>query len=82
MRFAHACTLAFLASMPLLASAAHADGTRASAGREPAFRQTAPKECTRLNGRVGYYGNPWCTPAEQRAWDVWDARRLRLSAGK
>jgi len=33
------------------------------------------KDCTRLNGRWGYYGNPWCTPAEQLRWDRWDARR-------
>lgn len=34
-----------------------------------------PKDCTRLNGRRGYYGNPWCTPEEQHAFDLWDARR-------
>lgn len=40
-------------------------------------RNAAPlKDCTRLNGRWGYYGNPWCTPAEQRAFDVWEARRI------
>jgi len=33
------------------------------------------KDCTRLNGRWGYYGNPWCTPSEQLRWDRWDARR-------
>jgi len=35
--------------------------------------QTPPKDCTRLNGRFGYYGNPWCTPVEQRLWDRWIA---------
>lgn len=44
-------------------SARHKDGSR-------------PKDCTRYNGRWGYYGNPWCTPAEQRAFDIWDARRI------
>jgi hypothetical protein len=34
------------------------------------------KDCTRLNGRWGYYGNPWCTPAEQLAFDRAEARRL------
>lgn len=34
------------------------------------------KDCTRLNGRWGYYGNPWCTPAEQRAFDRWEAKHL------
>jgi hypothetical protein len=33
------------------------------------------KDCTRFNGRWGYYGNPWCTPAEQLRWDRWDAQR-------
>lgn len=35
------------------------------------------KDCTRFNGRWGYYGNPWCTAQEQRAFDLWDARRHR-----
>jgi len=35
------------------------------------------KDCTRVNGRFGYYGNPWCSPAEQRAWDRAQARRFR-----
>jgi hypothetical protein len=34
------------------------------------------KDCTRINGRWGYYGNPWCTPAEQLAWDRAEAHRL------
>jgi hypothetical protein len=34
------------------------------------------KDCTRVNGRWGYYGNLWCTPAEQQAWDRAEARRL------
>ena len=33
------------------------------------------KDCTRLNGKGGYYGNPWCSPAEQLRWDRWDAHR-------
>ncbi len=44
------------------------------AGR--AYAQVPLKDCTRLNGRWGYYGNPWCTPAEQLRWDRWDARRF------
>jgi hypothetical protein len=35
------------------------------------------KDCTRLNGRVGYYANPWCTPAEQDRFDRWDAKRVK-----
>ena len=49
----------------------------ADAGRKGV--RTAPpplKDCTRINGRWGYYGNPWCTPAEQLAFDRAEARRL------
>ncbi len=52
----------------------------ADRGTPSASRKAAPaapvKECTRFNGRVGYYGNPWCTPAEQARWDRYEARRL------
>jgi hypothetical protein len=45
-------------------------------GKAPRVYADAPvKDCTRLNGRWGYYGNPWCSPAEQLRWDRWDARR-------
>jgi hypothetical protein len=36
------------------------------------------KDCTRFNGRYGYYGNPWCTPREQARFDRWQARRHSL----
>ena len=53
----------------------------AEPGKYDASRQVAStarlKNCTRLNGRMGYYGNPWCTPAEQARWDRWDARRTQ-----
>ena len=38
-----------------------------------ATRDAPVKDCTRINGRYGYYGNPWCTPAEQARWDRWSA---------
>jgi len=38
--------------------------------------QAPVKDCTRFNGRWGYYGNPWCTLAEQQAFDRAEARRL------
>jgi len=49
----------------------------------PSQRATAAplKDCTRVNGRYGYYGSPWCTPAEQKRWDVWDSRRQRRLSG-
>jgi hypothetical protein len=43
--------------------------------------ERAPKDCTRFNGRYGYYGNPWCTPEEQARWDRWDAQRLKARSG-
>ena len=52
-----------------LAASAEARGKRDKVVERPI------RDCTRLNGRVGYYGNPWCTPAEQLRWDRWDARR-------
>jgi hypothetical protein len=41
----------------------------------PDVRYTPPKDCTPINGRYGYYGNPWCSPGEQAAWDRWSAGR-------
>jgi hypothetical protein len=41
-----------------------------------AYADAPVKDCTRLNGRWGYYGNPWCSPAEQLRWDPWDVRRI------
>ncbi len=60
--------------MFVLPMQASADREKASALRQGV--SAAPvKDCTRFNGRYGYYGNPWCTPAEQARWDRWDARR-------
>ncbi|KWT65836.1 hypothetical protein APY04_2683 [Hyphomicrobium sulfonivorans] len=51
----------------------------ADARPQKAVRNHAPpvKDCTRINGRSGYYGNPWCTPSQQRAWDRATSRRGR-----
>ena len=42
--------------------------------------QSPYKDCTRINGRWGYYGNPWCTREEKLRWDRWDAARAARSA--
>ncbi len=67
-------------SILLVASAGMLCAPAAAAKRRsaPAW-QPAPvvKDCTPLNGRFGYYGNPWCSKAEQDAWDRASARRLR-----
>ena len=60
----------------LLVPASLAESQRPTAAREAETR-SPPKDCTRFNGRFGYYGNPWCTPAEQQRWDRWEANRLR-----
>ena len=57
---------------------AHAGSARPSQTRAGA----PPKECPRLNSRYGYYGNPWCTEAEQRVWDIWEARARKWSSEK
>jgi hypothetical protein len=64
----------------LLATAAVLAVPAESGSRAKARYLNAPpvKDCTRINGRWGYYGNPWCTPAEQYRWDRAEARRLGL----
>ncbi len=54
-----------------------------SAAEAKKFRpklSTPVKDCTRINGRWGYYGNPWCSKAEQLRWDRWDATRAARGA--
>ncbi len=67
--------IAAFATLGLLAAAP--PPVAAASGKPRAEPQPA-KECTRLDGRVGYYANPWCTPQEQRRWDIYESRRLRL----
>lgn len=50
------------------------DARTRKGARNPAL---AVKDCTRINGRFGYYANPWCTPSQQRAWDRASAPRRR-----
>ena len=63
------CVIA--ATAAVLAGPAGAKGDRGY----KAARDAPIKDCTRINGRYGYYGNPWCTPAEQARWDQWSAQR-------
>lgn len=39
----------------------------------------ADKDCTPINGRSGYYGNPWCDTGSYRLEDIW-LRENRASA--
>ena len=74
-----ALMLALLAGVTV--PAARADSDQASQ-LSTSLTADAPKQCPRLNNRYGYYANPWCTEAEQRAWDIWEARAFRRAAGK
>ncbi len=60
-----------------LATASTFAGSAESGSRKYAPATSAPlKDCTRYNGNWGYYGNPWCTKAEQALWDRAEARRI------
>ena len=67
-----------LTCITLALAVAVAAGAPSEAGSRKGARAVPPpvKDCTRVNGRWGYYGNPWCSPAEQQAWDRAEARRL------
>lgn len=68
--------IAVILAVSALPPAALAERGRTAAVRQPAGSPPV-KDCTRLNGRIGYYANPWCSPAEQERWDRWEAGRLR-----
>ena len=60
--------------MPILSAlilvAAMAVPAAADPGPGASRTRSAPiKDCTRFNGRFGYYGNLWCTKREQLIWD-------------
>ena len=59
----------------VLLTAVLASGAGEASKARRLYAEAPLKDCTRLNGRWGCYGNPWCTPAEQLRWDRWDARR-------
>lgn len=63
-------------SLPLIGALETASAERRNASRQAGMAQP-PKDCTRYNSRYGFYGNIWCTPAEQDRFDRWDAARLR-----
>ena len=51
-----------------LTFAASAGARRNNAG--PAKYQAAEPDCTPINGRYGYYGNPWCDTGSYRLEDI------------
>ncbi len=70
---AAAVVVAAFSTLPLAASA---DPAKTSRVRQSATL-SPPKDCTRFNGRFGYYANPWCSYAEQERWDRWEAARAK-----
>ncbi len=65
-----------IACMALVLTLAAALSLPAESRGKAGYRWQAPvKDCTRLNGRFGYYGNPWCSKAEQERWDRATSRR-------
>jgi hypothetical protein len=70
------CVLVILATIAV-AGVASAGEYRAHGSKRVNVREAPIKDCTRYNGRWGYYGNPWCTLAEQDRWDRWSAEPRR-----
>jgi hypothetical protein len=66
-----------LAVMPTVVDATEAQAASRKLRAIEPYGPLPPKDCTRLNGRYGYYGNPWCSRHEQLLWDRWEAERIR-----
>ncbi len=69
-------SLTCIALLLAVASASAVPAESGSRAKARYWNASPVKDCTRLNGRWGYYGNPWCSRAEQQAWDRAEARRL------
>ena len=69
----------FALALVLWATGAWAKDGRANGAGQPNLPHTPLKDCTRVNGRYGYYGNPWCNRLEQLRWNRWNARRRARS---
>lgn len=69
-------TTLLLAALPVVMTGTSADAAKKSRPLRQALSATPIKDCTRFNGRIGYYANPWCNAAEQDRWDRWDAKRV------
>ena len=68
-------SIVFALELVLWATGAWAKDGGAKGAGQPSLRHMPAKDCTRVNGRYGYYGNPWCNRLEQLRWDRWEARR-------
>jgi hypothetical protein len=72
-------SIVFALELVLWATGAWAKDGGAKGAGQPSLRDMPAKDCTRVNGRYGYYGNPWCNRLEQLRWDRWEARRRARS---
>lgn len=72
-------SIVFALELVLWATGAWAKDGGAKGAGQPSLRHMPAKDCTRVNGRYGYYGNPWCNRLEQLRWDRWEARRRARS---
>jgi len=73
-----ACAVVFVTAMSVAGEAANAGARHARGTARAADSQAPARDCTRFNGRYGYYGNLWCDERQQRQWDLWvDPRRVR-----
>ena len=76
--FGGALLIAAFAMAGLTIAGAGTAGAASGRTYKAARGDAAPlRDCTRINGRWGYYGNPWCTAAEQARWDRWSDRQSR-----
>ncbi len=72
-------SIVFSLELVLWATGAWAKDGGAKGAGQPSLRHMPAKDCTRVNGRYGYDGNPWCKVLEQLRWDRWTARRRARS---
>lgn len=70
--------IAFAVAATSQASAAHATKSKEKAWRAPPPYERAERDCTPINGRFGYYGNPWCDTGSSRPPDIEFRQRQRL----
>ncbi len=69
-----AALVAFAYSSPTLA----ANQPKHSKAKQPWHKPRADRDCTPINGRYGYYGNPWCDTGSTRPPDIEFRERQRL----
>jgi hypothetical protein len=62
--------LSFAVLVLTAALLASASAAMAGAHRRPVAAVAVKRDCTPINGRFGYYGNPWCDTGSYRMEDI------------